>query len=95
MPAKSKKEQQQIVMLGVVLALIGAVLLYSYGSRLIPQPLAGEAPPPEGKRIVIPPSAGNALYERADFKSLRQFGDVPVKPLRSGGSAEPFITELK
>lgn len=37
----------------------------------------------------------NTLYDRDDFKSLKRFGDVPVRPLETGGSSEPFVSETE
>lgn len=91
--AKMKKEQQQIVMLVAVLGIIAVVLIFFYREKFLPRP-TGEAvllaPPP---RLQIPPGGGDALYERDDFKALKRFGDVPVRPLETGGSPEPFVSE--
>jgi len=88
-----KKEQQQIVMLVAVLGIIGIVLVFFYRDKFLPRP-TGEAvlvaPPP---RLNIPPAGGDTLYEREDFKALKRFGDVPVRPLETGGSSEPFVSE--
>lgn len=35
------------------------------------------------------------LYKRDEFKSLKRFGDVPVRPLETAGSPEPFITDTE
>lgn len=70
-------------------------LLYSYGDKLVPKTILGSIPPPETARIIIPAPASQKLFERPDFLVLKPFGDVPIKPLRSGGSPEPFLDEPK
>ena len=82
-------------MLISVLAIIAIALLYMYRDKLLPRP-TGEAvllaPPP---RLTIPRGGGDDLYEREDFKTLKRFGDVPVRPLDTSGSPEPFITDTE
>jgi hypothetical protein len=91
---KMNKEKQQVVMLVAVLAIIVVVLLFFYRDRFLPRP-TGEAvllaPPP---RMSVPAAAGaDALYERKDFKALKRFGNVPVRPLGTSGSPDPFFTD--
>lgn len=91
---KMNKEKQQVVVLIGVLVVIVVVLLYFYRDKFLPRP-AGEAvllaPPP---RMAIPRADGaEALYERKDFKALKRFGDVPVRPLGTGGSPDPFLAD--
>jgi hypothetical protein len=91
---KLKKEQQQVYMLVGVLAVILVVIVYLYRDKLLPRP-AGEAvllaPPP---RMAVPRADGAAaLYDRKDFKALKRFGDVPVRPLGTGGSPDPFLAD--
>ena len=50
------------------------------------------APPP---RMTVPRGGGDDLYGREDFKTLKRFGDVPVRPLETSGSPEPFITDTE
>ncbi|HTM68431.1 MAG TPA: hypothetical protein VL426_03970 [Candidatus Binatia bacterium] len=47
------------------------------------------------KAVSGTPSCTNPLYKRDDFKSLKRFGDVPVRPLETGGSPEPFASETE
>lgn len=90
--AKMKKEQQQVIMLSAVLGLIGAVMLYFYRENLLPRPKGGEAAAPAA-RLSLPAEGGKALYERPDFRSLKVFGDVPVRALPGAGSPDPFVND--
>jgi hypothetical protein len=92
--AKMKKEQQQVLMLSVVLGLIGAVLLYFYWDKLLPRPEGEELAPPPA-RLLVPGVDDKAFYERQDFRSLKAFGDVPVRALPGNGSPDPFKSEEK
>lgn len=91
---KMNKEKQQVMMLVGVLVVILVVLLYFYRDKFLPRP-AGEAvllaPPP---RMSVPRADGaEALYERKDFKALKRFGDIPVRPLGTSGSPDPFLAD--
>jgi hypothetical protein len=95
MPQPMTKERKQVAMLQAVLGITAFVIAYMYRGVFVPNPEGGELALPAADRVIIGPSAGSDLYERKDFKDLRRFGEIPVKPLRAGGSAEPFITELR
>ncbi len=92
---KLKKEQQQVVLLVAVLAIIVGVLVWFYRDKFLPHP-TGEATllaPPS--RLTIPRASGDKLYERDDFKALKRFADVPVRALQTDGSQDPFISDSK
>lgn len=82
-------------MLQVFLGLTALVLAYIYRGVFIPAPEGAMLPPPAVGRVLLAPSVGAALYARQEFKDLRRFGDLPVKPHSAGGSNEPFITETR
>lgn len=87
MAFRSKKEQQQIVILGVVLVLIVGGLLYVYRESILPKPVvtedAGLVAPP---RMEVPSQVEQDVFTRPDFVDLVEFGDVPVKPLQKGST---------
>lgn len=87
------KEAQQKLMLYAVVVIAAGVLVFMFRDRLLPRPIGGSMPTAESARVDIPAPADKALFERQDFKDLRVFGDLPVKPVRGGGSKEPFLTE--
>lgn len=91
---KMNKEKQQVVMLVAVLGIIVVVLLFFYRDKFLPRP-TGEAvllaPPP---RMTVPAAIGaDALYERKDFRALKRFGDMPVRPRGASGSTDPFLAD--
>lgn len=93
---KMKKEQQQVVALGVILGIIVVVLLYFYRDKLLPHPSGEEGGlPPSAPRLSLPTSLDDKIYERPEYKTLKQFGDVPVRPLGGSGSPNPFVSEAQ
>lgn len=89
------KEQQQIAMLAVLLAVIVGVLVYLYHDKMLPSPVNDGYPvtlrPHMELNIVNP----GDMFERPDFKNLRSFGDVPVKVLPGNGNPDPFSVDLE
>lgn len=91
---KMKKEQQQVVALGAILVIIVAVLLFFYRDRLIPRASGdGVSLPPSATRLPLPTTFDDKIYDRSEYKGLKQFGDVPVRPLGGPGSPNPFVSE--
>lgn len=91
---KLSKEKQQVIALGTVLAIIVVVLLYFYRDKLLPRPTGEEtALPPSSPRLSLPTTLEDKIYDRADYRALKQFGDVPVRPLGGSGSPNPFVSE--
>jgi hypothetical protein len=91
---KLKKEQQQILMLGTILGIIIIVLVYFYRDKFLPKPSGeGVALPPAAPRLSLPASLDEKIYDRTEYRSLKQFGDVPVRALGNQGSPNPFISE--
>ena len=86
--ARNLKQQQQVIVLSALLAIIVGVLLWQYGNRFLPPP---ESLPAQGlaNRLRLPPKIPSALFDRRDYAALKTFGDVPVRPLRSEPS-NPF-----
>ncbi|KPJ85505.1 hypothetical protein AMJ57_02900 [Parcubacteria bacterium SG8_24] len=84
------KEKKQIAALGVILVVILGIMGYMYRDRLLPAPSA-VAPAPAA---VIPGAveadlvAGIDIYRlliaRSDYKSLKQYGDIPVRATVKG-----------
>jgi hypothetical protein len=86
-----RKEQQQTVMLAVILIVIVGVLLYAFGSRFLPSPQGVSSVPPAPTRLLLPaPDTVGSLYGRDDFKSLREVPGIPVQPMPTNGSPDPF-----
>lgn len=89
MPLK-RKEKQQIIVLGVLLAVILGAVAYYYRGSLLPQPSGGAqtyTPPP---RVELPTiKTATDLFQRTDYKTLRQFGSIPVKAVSTGPN-NPF-----
>lgn len=84
------KEKQQIVALVVVLAIIAGVILYFSRDKFLPKPSGGEALPP-ASRLNVPTSVDyQKLFDRADYKALKAYGNVPVQPLANGHNDKPF-----
>jgi len=89
----ASKEKQQIIALSVVLAIIVGVIAYFYRDKLLPAPTGGTALPPPSVRVQVPAAEGfKTLFDRADYKSLKQFGNVPVRAM-GGGNDDPFEPE--
>jgi hypothetical protein len=92
---KMKKEQQQVVALGAILGIIVVVLLFFYRDKLLPRASGdGAALPPAAPRLSLPTTLDDKIYDRTEYKSLKQFGDVPVRPLGGSGSPNPFVSEV-
>ncbi len=96
MPMKMKKEQQQVLALGAILAIIVVVLLYFYRDKLLPRASGDDAAlPPSSPRLSLPTTLEDKIYDRIEYKSLKQFGDVPVRALGGAGSPNPFVSEAQ
>ena len=87
------KDTRQRIMLYatlVVMVVAAAVLLRD---RFIPTPIGGALPSSTVERLQPFSAVEGTIFDRQDFKDLRRFGDVPVKPVHGGGSRQPFLSE--
>jgi len=91
MPTLSK-EQQQVAMLGVIMAIIAGVGLWYFRASILPQPDGLAGMPVIGAGEYVPSVDQQEVYARKDFKALRRFGDLPVRP-RGAGNPDPFIPD--
>lgn len=73
------KERRQILLLGLILAIIAGVLLYMYGNQLLPQPDGMPAQTAISK-LQLPATFDDPLFARPDFQALKPAQGVPVKP---------------
>lgn len=88
----SEKEKKQLVMLGVMLLVGLGILGYVFREKLLPQATGTAALPPPASHITLPDLTGSAaLFERDDFKQLKRFGAVPIRPTETQGRDNPFI----
>jgi hypothetical protein len=87
MAFRTKKERLQVSALGTVLAIILGVVGYLNRESILPKPTAGDAGLAAPARILIPESLPTGIFERDDFKALRRFGNVPVKPTQKGSTS--------
>jgi len=89
------KEQQQIAMLGIVLAIIIGVLAYMYYDKFLPTPVNPGVPVSVQPHLNLKSADPTELFKRPDFRSLRGFGEVPVRVLSGEGNGNPFDLGLE
>ncbi len=88
--ALKSKEKKQIMILGALIGIILVAIGYFYRDKLLPQPAAGGASYVPPQRIEVPsPKAAEELFQREDFMTLKQFGNVPVTAPPAGPN-NPF-----
>jgi hypothetical protein len=87
---KLTKEQRQVAMLGAILAIIAVLLLYQFGSRFLPSPQGVLIVPPTPARLLLPPVPDESLFERKDYKKLKEVPNVPIRPMPVEGTRDPF-----
>jgi hypothetical protein len=89
MPLSRKERTQVIMLVGLLVVLLGA-LGYFYRDRLLPKSTVGAKGYASPTRLVLPVvDKDMGLFQRDDFKKLRQFGSVPVKAVQTGPN-NPF-----
>lgn len=89
MPLNRKEKMQVLALVGLLVVLLGA-LGYFYRDQLIPRSTTGAKGYKSPTRLVLPViDQDMGLFQREDFKKLRQFGSVPVKAVQAGPN-NPF-----
>jgi len=88
----SRKEQQQVVILGILLVLGLGILGYVFRDSLLPHAVQGNGTAyTSPARLQLPATkASKDLFGRDDYKGLTQFGDIPVTPAPITSPSDPF-----
>lgn len=85
-----EKEQQQKIVLAVVLvAIVGALVFFNL-DKILPKPVGQPELPPPITRLELKASDRQQLFDNPTYKSLRQYGEVPVV-VRDIGNDNPFL----
>ena len=89
MPLNRKERTQVILLIALLVVIIGAVGYYYRGS-LLPRSAVSAKGYTSPVHLMLPAVTQDmGLFQREDFKKLRQFGDVPVKAVQLGPN-DPF-----
>lgn len=88
--AAGNKTKKQMMMIGVLAAVILGVAAYMNREAFIPESTSPSFVIVPVVRQPLPPEkAYDELFESVAFKTLKAFGDIPVKPGKMG-SEDPF-----
>lgn len=85
-----EKEQQQKIVLAVLLVGIVGALVFFNLDKLAPKPVGQPELPPSITQLELRASDREKLFDDPTYRSLRQYGDVPVI-VRDIGNDNPFM----
>ncbi len=88
-----EKEKQQILFLAMlIVGIIGVIVYFNY-DQLKPRAILGSDIDLPKAELQIDIEGAKNLFKREDYKGLKEYGVVPVRPMGLGND-RPFVTSV-